>query len=327
MSRAQVRERSAAVGKRSARSGSQRGLWGRGVACWFWLGMIWLSTGLFGPVSVKAQTGSDTVVFEFSEPRRARYQIVPPLATGASRKNLLPRIQWLEARPESGRGPAIEFGNRIVLELANPDDLEELLKGTPFHASRRLSRNLFIVEGEDTWTALQSASELVNDPRVIACHPVARRPKVLHGAMAARPNDPYFGKSTDSKFPWQAHLENRDLDGTRLGVDLNVREAWAVSRGEGVIVAVADDGVELTHPDLAPQAEGSPHFNFSTYREDGLPAGSSANHGTAVAGLAVARGDNKIGISGVAPRARSWACSIKAAGWPVGFCLMPGTGL
>ncbi len=308
MSRAQVRERSAAVGKRSARSGSQRGLWGRGVACWFWLGMIWLSTGLFGPVSVKAQTGSDTVVFEFSEPRRARYQIVPPLATGASRKNLLPRIQWLEARPESGRGPAIEFGNRIVLELANPDDLEELLKGTPFHASRRLSRNLFIVEGEDTWTALQSASELVNDPRVIACHPVARRPKVLHGAMAARPNDPYFGKSTDSKFPWQAHLENRDLDGTRLGVDLNVREAWAVSRGEGVIVAVADDGVELTHPDLAPQAEGSPHFNFSTYREDGLPAGSSANHGTAVAGLAVARGDNKIGISGVAPRARlaSW---------------------
>jgi len=44
------------------------------------------------------------------------------------------------------------------------------------------------------------------------------------------------------------NLENRDANGTLLGVDLNLRAAWPVTRGAGTVIAVADDGVELTHP-------------------------------------------------------------------------------
>src|SRR5439155_18360101 len=121
-----------------------------------------------------------------------------------------------------------------------------------------------------------------------------RRQKSLHSQYALMPNDPYF--------PVQWNLENRGPDGAPLGVDLNVRAAWPFSRGDGVLVAICDDGVELDHPDLATNAMG-PHFNFSDGTLNGFPQSSLSEHGTSVAGLAVARSDNKIGISGVAPLA------------------------
>ncbi|MDA1273189.1 MAG: S8 family serine peptidase [Verrucomicrobia bacterium] len=251
---------------------------------------------------------SSTVLFEFSEPRRTVYFVERPLAVAPSEKNLIPKTQWVRAWLESGKGDYIEFGNRIVLQIDEPEKLLSVLEGFPMRVSRQVTHNIYILEAKDTWIALDAASELSNHPLVSACYPVSIRPKKLHGSLFSKPNDPYFAKSKDSKIPWQAYLENRDLDGTRLGVDLNVRAAWTESRGTGIVIAVADDGVDLTHPDLAPQAVDMPHFSFTTFTESGVPAGSSANHGTAVAGLALAKGNNKIGISGVAPEARlaSW---------------------
>lgn len=37
------------------------------------------------------------------------------------------------------------------------------------------------------------------------------------------------------------------------GMDHNVREAWALGyTGRGVVVTILDDGLERTHPDIAP---------------------------------------------------------------------------
>lgn len=271
------------------------------LVCWVpLLGIIQIQAGVAQPRS--------TVRLEFREPLREVYLVESPSAPTPAQKSALPKAEWVKAWPETRRGDYIKFGNRIVLELENPDDLPIVLNGQPLKVVRTLTQNHFIVAAADTWIALNAASELSNHPRVSACYPIAMRPKKLHGPYYPKPNDAYFGKSDDAKIPWQPYLENRDLDGTPLGVDLNVRGAWAESRGEGIMIAVADDGVELTHPDLAPQADGSPHFNFSRSNDSGLPTGSSASHGTAVAGLALAKGNNKIGISGVAPEARlaSW---------------------
>lgn len=215
--------------------------------------------------------------------------------------------QWLKAWPRHG-AEYVWLGRRVVLELKPEADLGEFLAGTEFKVARRLAETVFIVEGPTAAVAIRQAALWASDPMVVNCYPVAIRPKKLHSNYASRPNDPYFYRADHPNTDWQAYLENRADDGRSLGIDLNIRSAWAISRGENVLIAIGDDGVDLGHPDLAPAAVDAPNFNFFERTTNGFPTGPSANHGTAVAGLAAARGDNRIGIAGAAPQARiaSW---------------------
>jgi subtilisin-like proprotein convertase family protein len=109
----------------------------------------------------------------------------------------------------------------------------------------------------------------------------------------------------DPLFPQQWHLRNVGQTGGLPGEDLRIAGAWALGRGEGVTVAVVDDAIELVHPDLAPNVvPGS--VSFRPGNAGGWPVPCLArddDHGTAVAGILLARDDNAIGGSGVAPRA------------------------
>lgn len=80
---------------------------------------------------------------------------------------------------------------------------------------------------------------------------------------------------------------------------LRAPEAWSVSRGRGVVVAVVDTGVDLTHPDLRGQLV--PGVNLV---KPGRPPQDDFGHGTHVAGIIAAATDNGIGVAGVAPDAR-----------------------
>ena len=66
---------------------------------------------------------------------------------------------------------------------------------------------------------------------------------------------------------------------------LGTPAAWERTRGEGVVVAVLDTGVELTHPDLAPNL--LPGYDFVDHDAD---PSDRAGHGTHVAGLVAADG-------------------------------------
>src|SRR5438270_720704 len=81
-------------------------------------------------------------------------------------------------------------------------------------------------------------------------------------------------------FGEQWHLENRGSDGNLAGPDLNVRAAWPVTHGAGIIVAAADVGFQLDHPELVKRASGGPHFNFYKTNSQGGPYSSTANHAT-----------------------------------------------
>jgi len=76
--------------------------------------------------------------------------------------------------------------------------------------------------------------------------------------------------------------------------DLDIDRAHALSRGRGVRIAVIDSGVDATHPDLNGAVQTRRDFASSTV---------AAPHGTEVAGIIAARGDNGAGIVGVAPDA------------------------
>jgi Subtilase family len=71
-------------------------------------------------------------------------------------------------------------------------------------------------------------------------------------------------------------------------------QGWDYGTGAAaIVVAILDDGVETGHPDL----DCLPGINLSTMMPTGDPGGS---HGTACAGIAAARLNNMLGVSGVA---------------------------
>lgn len=88
-------------------------------------------------------------------------------------------------------------------------------------------------------------------------------------------------------------------------------DAWATADGSGVLIAVVDSGVDLTHPDLADKIVSFPDADFVEPKglcEDGKSciqdgAQDQNGHGTHVAGIAAASTGNGIGVAGTAPGA------------------------
>ncbi len=109
------------------------------------------------------------------------------------------------------------------------------------------------------------------------------------------PNDPLFAG--------QWHLRNTGQTGGVIGADSNLETAWDLSLGTGVVIGIVDDGLERTHPDLSPNYTATHSFDFNFNDFDPSPDFLD-DHGTAVAGVAAARGNNGVGVSGTAPSAQ-----------------------
>lgn len=237
--------------------------------------------------------------FEFREPDFVVYRIETP-ARAADLGSVEDSV-WLKAWPEARAPNATWLGRRVVLQAASPEALARVLAATGLPVARVVTSNLVVLEASSARMAVPEASRLARHPGVTVCHPVRRRPIKLHGPYAPRPDDTLF------RYQW--HLENRDANTAAvLGFDLNARSAWADNQGEGVLVATGDNGIEVSHPDLAANMTNRIHRNFITGKDDGTPVATTQVHGTAVAGLIAARGYNARGVAGVAPRAQlaSW---------------------
>ncbi|MBL9124860.1 MAG: DUF4214 domain-containing protein [Planctomycetaceae bacterium] len=116
----------------------------------------------------------------------------------------------------------------------------------------------------------------------------------LEAQRMAVPNDPYFAN--------QWHLQNTGANsqGGLPGADANVVAAWDITKGAGVVIGIVDDSIQYTHPDLSAQYIPAFSFDFIGNDADPAPATPDDNHGTAVAGVAGARGNNGIGVTGAA---------------------------
>lgn len=81
---------------------------------------------------------------------------------------------------------------------------------------------------------------------------------------------------------------------------LGVPQAWTYANGAGVTVAVVDSGVDAGHADLAGQV--LPGLDLVAPRGDGDT--DPVGHGTTVAAIIAGRGDDTVGVIGIAPWAR-----------------------
>ncbi len=140
------------------------------------------------------------------------------------------------------------------------------------------------------------------------------------------PNDPYFSA--------QWGLNNTGQTGGTADADIDAPEAWAIHTGGGqIIIAVVDSGLDLTHPDLVDRiwtnadeipnnsidddgngkiddVRGWDFCNTSSTRCDGSPDNNPTDeygHGSHVAGIVGATGNNGIGVTGV-----NWHATLMA---------------
>ncbi|HOT04425.1 MAG TPA: DUF2341 domain-containing protein, partial [Methanolinea sp.] len=123
--------------------------------------------------------------------------------------------------------------------------------------------------------------------------------------LTSLPNDPDFSL--------QWGLLNEGIP----GADINVAPAWNLSTGSSaVLIAIPDTGIELPHPDLAGNIwvnfreipgngiddDGNGYIDdvngWDFVNDDSSPVDDNG-HGTHVAGIAGALGNNGLGISGV----------------------------
>ena len=178
----------------------------------------------------------------------------------------------------------------------------------------------------------QALGRLRRDRRVAFAEPNFLVRAHTHGST---PSDPSFHQlwaldNFGQTVNWVAGTADADID---------AREAWSVSTGSpGVVVAVIDTGVDLSHPDLAANIWVNPGEDCAGCRANGVdddgngyvddwrgwdfvngdnnPA-DDQGHGTHVAGTIAAAGDNGIGIAGV-----TWSTKIM----PLKFLSATGTG-
>ena len=94
--------------------------------------------------------------------------------------------------------------------------------------------------------------------------------------------------------------------------EYGIREAWQVTRGAGVTIAIIDSGVDASHPDLRGAVVGGIDLSGVGAADGTRPVGSDApDHGTMVASLAAGRGSGPgDGVIGAAPEASLLSASL-----------------
>ena len=81
--------------------------------------------------------------------------------------------------------------------------------------------------------------------------------------------------------------------------NINMFDAWKITTGKkDIIIAVIDDGFDLNHDELNDNIVAP--YNV-LYQNDKVYANNDLNHGTHVAGLAIAEKNNGKGVCGIAP--------------------------
>ncbi len=130
-----------------------------------------------------------------------------------------------------------------------------------------------------------------------------------------------FYTPDDTLYSSQWHLHNTGQSGATADADVDAPEAWDISTGSsGIVIAIIDTGVEITHPDLNDNIyinlaesggvggvddDGNGYIDdvngWDFYGNDNDPnSGATQGHGTCCAGVAAGEGDNTAGIAGIA---------------------------
>ena len=197
-------------------------------------------------------------------------------------------------------------------------------KGTDLKAAAERLKQLGEISKVQTNGHIQRAYN--KDSKRIYLNERALQSKATRSLDSGEPNDPGFAFQWHYRNLGEGNYAFENLNDNKAtaqaGCDVNAAEAWKKCMGDpSIIVAVLDEGVMYTHPDLAANMwnnpgetqgaktdadgngyEGDQHgYNFVA--DNGSISWTDANdtgHGTHVAGTIAAVNNNGIGVSGIA---------------------------
>lgn len=90
-----------------------------------------------------------------------------------------------------------------------------------------------------------------------------------------------------------------------------IQQAWTITRGAGVTIAIIDTGIDASHQDLRGAVVGGTDVSGLGGANGQIPVGQGSEHGTMVASLAAGRGNSSgAGIIGSAPEASILSVSM-----------------
>jgi subtilisin family serine protease len=150
--------------------------------------------------------------------------------------------------------------------------------------------HLFVVTKSANKNPLKVANDLMEQKAILLAEP-----NLINRFQS-------FYEPTDNLFDRQWHLKSEKGIEIAANASVEAHLAWDITKGDrNIIVAVLDDGFDLTHPDF--QGEGKIVFAKDFVDGDTLPFPQYSHgnfHGTPVAGVAIGE-ENGQGIVGVAP--------------------------
>lgn len=252
------------------------------------------------PSAGAAELADGQVVLAFPEAGVEVYRV----PVGPQHKSLDERKQALRMLPDvrfaggvlvdtqSGE-PVVYTENLFIkfLDRADPEGCREVIREAGLKIKQELeyAANAFFVsapEGIGT-KVFELALSLLEREDVEYCHPeIVRR------------------RARRAIYPQQWHLKSTTVDGVLINASANVEAAHQITRGEGTVIAVIDDGVDIDHPEFNIPGKIVAPRDATLGTNDPRPKDPFffENHGTACAGVACA--DGQVGASGVAPGAR-----------------------
>ncbi len=137
------------------------------------------------------------------------------------------------------------------------------------------------------------AAALEQDPNVEYAEP-----NYIAGMVGNPQYTPAAFNPNDQYFPFQWHMQT-----------IQMPQAWDTAKGDGIIVAVIDTGIDFGAPDLATNQRLQ---GFDFVNNDNDPT-DDQGHGTHVAGTVAQNTNNGIGVTGVAFNARLLPVKVLAA--------------
>lgn len=218
-------------------------------------------------------------------------------------------------------GQKLEYAQgEVILQLAPKTDARVIAKEydrynnlpTKFKAEELLSKSLNLWRFSFDFTKIHEIEFI---------HHLQKAPSIVSAQLnhlvelrSTIPNDPDFSKQ------WQ-YINTGQSNGT-AGIDLDIDLAWDVTTGglsylgDTIVVCVIDDGLQLEHEDFNGNiwinhseipnnkvdddnngfVDDYKGWNFTKNNDD---ISGSNGHGTPVAGIIGATGNNNLGVSGV----------------------------